>query len=220
MEESNQKEQPKRNVLGIAILLFIVLSFLCVFVIAQRSVSGIFDGISNILNPEAEIIADPNTIIHEVRSIAQLETIHYSMEKVITAAANQDFFIDVFVGDKILLVAHGTVTAGIDMSKIETDDLYVENEVLYVRLPKAEIFNSYLDNDKSYVYDRKTGVFSQGEDDLETKARQAAEDEILNAALEDGILEQAQINAENYLISLFRSLGYPDVEFLGSGSGN
>ena len=63
-------------------------------------------------------------------------------------------------------------------------------------------------------------LFSQGEDDLETKARQAAEDEILTAALEDGILEQAQINAENYLISLFRSLGYPDVKFLGSETGN
>lgn len=214
MEESNQNGTPKRNIFGIAILLFIVISFLCVFVIAQRSVSGTFDWISNILNPETTIIADPTTIIHEVRTIARLETIHYSMEKVITAEVNQEFFIDLFVGDKILFVAHGDVIAGVDMSKIEDGDIYIENDILYVRLPKAEVFIAALDNEKSYVYDRETGVFSQGEVDLETKARQAAEEEILNAALEDGILEQAQINAENYLTRLFRNLDYPDVVFL------
>lgn len=219
MEESNQKQQPKRNVIGIAILLIIVFSFLCVIVVTQRSVSGVFDWISKIFNPETTIIADPTTIVHEIRAIARLETIHYSMEKVITAETNQGFFA-FLVGDKLLFVAHGNVTAGIDLSKIEEGDLFTENDVLYVRLPKAEIFDAYLDNDKSYVYDREIGVFSQGEVGLETQVRQAAEEEILNAALEDGILEQAQINAENYLFRLFRSLGYPDVVFLDHDSGN
>ncbi len=219
MTESNQKESPKRNVFGLAFLLFIVLSFLCVYVIAQRSVSGVFDGISKIFNPETNIIADPTTIVHEIRAIARLETIQYSMEKVITAETNQGFFA-FLVGDKLLFVAHGDVIAGVDMSKIEDGDLYVENEILYVRLPEAEIFIASLDNDKSYVYDREIGVFSQGEVGLETQVRQAAEEEILNAALEDGILEQAQINAENYLFRLFRSLGYPEVVFLEPNSGN
>lgn len=219
MTESNQKEQPRRSGIGIAILFFIVISFLYFFVVTQRSVSDVFDGISKILNPETTIIADPTTIVHEIRAIARLETIHYSMEKVITAETNQGLF-SFLVGDKLLFVAHGDVIAGIDLSKIEEGDIYVENEILYVRLPKAEIFIATLDNDKSYVYDRETGVFSQGEVGLETQVRQAAEDEILNAALEDGILEQAQINAENYLFRLFRSLGYPDVEFLEPDSGN
>ncbi len=48
---------------------------------------------------------------------------------------------------------------------------------------------------------------------METDARQAAEEEILNAALEDGILEQAQNNAESFLERLFNDLGYDYVVF-------
>jgi len=41
-----------------------------------------------------------------------------------------------------------------------------------------------------------------------------AEQEILKAALEDGILEQAQINAEAYLLKFFAALGYPNTIFV------
>jgi hypothetical protein len=63
------------------------------------------------------------------------------------------------------------------------------------------------------VYDRETGLFRKGEQDLETLARQAAEKEIYEAALEDGILDQASINAEAYLVRFFDSLGFDDVVF-------
>jgi hypothetical protein len=83
-----------------------------------------------------------------------------------------------------------------------------------VTLPAAEIFIATLDNEKSYVYDRETGLFAQDQIDLETTARQSAEQAILEAALDDGILEQALINAENYIARLLRNLGYPEVVFL------
>ena len=85
---------------------------------------------------------------------------------------------------------------------------------MYVTLPPAEIFVATLDNQKSYVYDRDTGFLNQGVQDLETLARQTAEDEIRKAALEDGILQQAQTNAENYLFRFFQALGYDNVIFV------
>ena len=99
------------------------------------------------------------------------------------------------------------------MEKLEEDDLTLRNGVLYVTLPPAEIFVATLDNNKSYVYNRETGILTKGQTDLETLARQTAEDEILAAALEDGILDQAEINAENFLARFFRTMGYPDVVF-------
>ena len=71
-----------------------------------------------------------------------------------------------------------------------------------------------LDNEKSYVYDRQTGVLNKPDPNLETQVRQVAEQEILKAALEDGILEQAQINAEAYLLKFFAALGYPNTIFV------
>jgi hypothetical protein len=92
--------------------------------------------------------------------------------------------------------------------------MWVENGVLYVTLPEAEVFIATLDNDKSYVYNRETGLLTHGDVNLETTARKAAEEEIENAAMEDGILEQAGTNAENFMYGFLRNLGYPEVIFI------
>lgn len=168
--------------------------------------------VSQLMNPTPTIIPDPVTYINEVRALARLETIQYSVEKVITAEVGQGTFGFLY-GDKILFIAHGVVLAGIDMDKLQPADMRFDGSVLYVKLPPAEIFIATLDNDKSYVYDRETGAFTKGNVDLETAARQAAEDEIRKAALEDGILMQAQNNAEAYLLKFFNALGYKSVIF-------
>ncbi len=169
--------------------------------------------VAEVLHPTPTILPDPVTIIKDVRSLARLETIQYTVEKVITAETGQGPFGFLF-GDQLLLVAHGRVIAGVDMEQMMPGDLSVENGVLTVRMPEAEIFVATLDNDKTFVYNRDTGVLTHGDINLETTARQAAEAEIGKAAVEDGILVQAQQNAENYLYRLLRDLGFPEVIFL------
>src|SRR5574338_1564054 len=95
--------------------------------------------VSNLFNPTPTIIPDPVTYINEVRALARLETIQYSVEKVITGETNQGTFAFLF-GEKLLFVAHGTVIAGIDMSKLRPEDMRYENGVLTVKLPPAEVF--------------------------------------------------------------------------------
>jgi hypothetical protein len=175
--------------------------------------SGVGTQVAQLLHPTPTVLPNPQTIIYQVRTLARLETIQYTVEKVITAETGQGVFGPLF-GDRLLFVAHGYVIAGIDMKKLLPDDLRAEDGILYVELPPAEIFMSTLDNEKSYVYDRETGILTQGDVNLETLARQVAEDEIRDAALEDGILEQAQTNAEAYLYRLLRSLGFVDVIFV------
>lgn len=169
--------------------------------------------VSDLLHPTPTIIPDPITIIQEVRSLARLETIQYSIEKVITAEMGQGNFGFLF-GDKLLFVAHGLVIAGIDLAKITPQDMWLEGQVLYVRLPEPELFVATLDNEKSYVYDRETGLLAQPNTELETKARQAAEEEIRKAALDDGILDQAKVNGESYLVQFYKALGYDQVNFI------
>jgi len=175
--------------------------------------------VANVLHPTPTIIPDPVTVVHEVRSLARLETIQYSVEKVISAESSQGPFGFLF-GDKLLFIAHGTVIAGVDLEKLNPEDLWTENGVLYVRLPAAEIFIATLDNDKSYIYDRDKGLLTKGNDQLETAARQAAVEEFTTSAIDDGILDQAQVNAENYLYRLLTQLGFPEVIFVDAASIN
>lgn len=186
----------------------------------QRTVQPVQDVTGNlstqmaqIMNPTPTILPNPVTIIHNVRSLARLETIQYTVEKVITAETGQGPFGFLF-GDRLILVAHGRVIAGVDLGKLSPEDLQLRDNVLYVTLPEPEVFIAAIDNEKSYVYSRDTGVLTKGDINLEASARQAAESEIAQAALEDGILELARQNAENYLYRLFGDLGYSDVVFL------
>jgi hypothetical protein len=169
--------------------------------------------VADLLNPTPTIIPNPITIIHEIRSLARLETIQYTMEKVITAEQGQGNLGFLF-GDRLLFVAHGTVIAGVDLARMRPEDMWVENQVLYVSLPRAEIFLVDIDNEKSYVYDRETGILTKGDVDLEREARIAAEEEIYQASLDDGILDQAQENAQEYMSRLLRGLGYEEVVFI------
>ncbi len=169
--------------------------------------------VSNLLHPTPTIIPDPVTIITQVQALSRLETIQYSVEKVITAQENQGI-LKVFLGDKLLFVAHGYVIAGIDMGKMESKDLWLTNGVLNVRLPPAEILVATLDNSKSYVYDRQTGLLTKADPNLETSARQVAETEIRQAAIDDGILPQAEANAQQSLRWFFESLGYKQINLV------
>ena len=174
--------------------------------------SRISTQVSSILHPTPTIIPDPVTIINEIRPLARLETIQYTLEKVITAEEGQELIAELF-GDRLLLVAHGTVIAGVDLSKLTAENLKFRDGILEVELPEAEIFIASLNNDKTYVYDRDTGLLKRPDRDLETLARHAAEDEILKTAVEDGILNQAAINAQVFIERLLNDLGYNQVIF-------
>lgn len=166
--------------------------------------------VADLMHPTPTIIPDPATYIEEVQALARLETIQYSIEKVITAEIGQGTFGFLF-GDRLLFVGHGIVIAGIDLAKMNPQDMQLQGNALYVRLPEPEIFVATLDNQKSYVYDRQTGALTRGDINLEATARQAAEDEIKKAAIDDGILEQARANAESFMKEFFGTLGYDQV---------
>lgn len=174
---------------------------------AERALEEQFAGITN---PTPTIIPDPVTIIRQVRDLSRLETASYTIEKVITAESGQGTFPFLF-GDRLILVARGQVIAGVDLARMEDDDILVADDgTAIVKLPPAEVLVVTLDNQKSYVIDRDTGLIGMNPA-LETEARRAAEEEILNAALEDGVLETAQRNAEIYVRRLILALGFREV---------
>ena len=102
----------------------------------DRAVPAGQSGKPGIANPGLEP-AKPNPYDHpgpryiHQRSarLARLETIQYSIEKVITGETGGGTFQALF-GDKILFVGHGTVIAGIDMEKLQPEDMRFENGVL------------------------------------------------------------------------------------------
>jgi len=153
------------------------------------------------------------TVIEQVRALSKLETVHYNLQKVVSGKSAGPL-PEFLTSDKILLVAQGEVVGGIDLGKLKSGDITVEGNKVTVRLPEPEILYSKIDNDKTYVYDRQTGIFNKPDPNLETQLRQAAEKEIIQAAIEDGIINKARTNAEQVIRTLITGLGYEEITFI------
>jgi hypothetical protein len=199
--------------LGVVLLACVLLTFATL----RDGVGGIgrlfqWPSISFFGTPTTTIDTSRPAVIDRVRALSRLETVHYQVEKVVTGESTGPL-PEMFTGDKILLVAHGEVIAGVDLGKLQEGDVRVVSETVTIRMPAAEILSHKLDNEKTYVYDRQTGFFSDPDPNLETEIRRAAEAKILEAAGEAGILDQAATNAEQVLRTLVQGLGYEQVRF-------
>ncbi len=162
------------------------------------------------------ILPNPSTIVREINDLARLETASYELEKVITADSGQDGLLEFFVGESMVFVANGKVFAGVDLSSMTPEDLVVvDPDTVMVRLPAAEIFDDIpvLDNNKSYVADRDTGLLTQADEELETRVRQSAEQAIREAAQGSDILDRANFNAQEYMSGFLEGLGFTEIIF-------
>ena len=155
------------------------------------------------------------SVITAVRDLSKLESAEYHVERVIDLTEKQKIVFDlVEAEDAILLVAAGDVTAGVDLQKLRPEDVSVEQKTgrVVIRLPPPEILGHRLDNQRTYVHTRKTDLLARRNEALETEARRRAEESVVEAATEAGILKRARTNAAKTVESLVRSLGHQKVE--------
>jgi hypothetical protein len=123
--------------------------------------------------------------------------------------------LNALLGDRLLFIAHGNVIAGVDLSQLKPEDVIVhDNQSISLRLPPARVLSQSLDNGMSRVYDRQRGLLTTGDSNLETQVRQEADQQILQAACQGGILHQADTNAQTQVRALLVTMGFRQVEFL------
>ena len=175
----------------------------------QQANSSLQTQVANLMHPTPTVIPDPITYINQIQALARLETIQYKESQVVTAESNQGILGFAF-GQKIILIVQGTVIAGIDMQKLQAGDLQLQNGILHVKLPPTEVFITTLDESKTQAIDQ-SGIATKLDPNLEIDAMVGAKAKILQAALDDGILEHAQQNAVTYLSRFFTALGYPNA---------
>lgn len=168
--------------------------------------------LTNFLSPAYQVNMSSQTVIKQIRSLNRLETSAYTIEKIIDVGTSGGRLRQFLVGDRILLIAHGSVIAGFDLSKLNEQDIEINGEELKLQLPPPEILVTRLDSEQTRVYDRQQGLLTKGDPNLESEARKEAEKVIRDAACNGGILDEASENARNQLITLFNGLGFTSVE--------
>jgi len=153
------------------------------------------------------------TVVSRIQQLQRLETVVYTMDKVVSGAKENPIFPDFLAGDRLLLLVHGEVVAGIDFSSLKSGDVKVEGKQIHLHLPTTQVFSTRLDSAKTRVYSRQTGLLVPTDPNLESQVRQEAERQLLEAALADGILRTAQQNASSTITSLLQGLGFMKIDF-------
>jgi hypothetical protein len=153
------------------------------------------------------------TVVDRIQRLQRLETVVYTMDKVVTGAKENPVLPDFLAGDRLLMLVHGEVVAGIDFSDLKPGDVRVDSRKVHLHLPAPQIFRTRLDSARTRVYSRQTGLLVPTDPNLETQVRQQAEQQLQEAAMADGILRTAQQNASSTITSLLQGLGFESIDF-------
>ena len=154
---------------------------------------------------------DPPSILVQVQQLNQLATVKYTVQKVIGLQEQKQ----PLGAESILLIIQASVQAGIDLASLEADDVSVRSDgTVVLKLPPAKILNVSVDEKETKVWDRSKTWWTPWVPyslDLEQRARLAGVEAINKAALDMGILRQAERNAESSIRGLLGLAGIKSV---------
>jgi len=203
-----------------ALLLGLILGFLLFLAFASIARGGSSFSRAGLLSRFAAYVTGRNTsidvsspaVVDKIRQLSRLETVVYSLDKIVSGSRENAYIPDFLVGDKLLLVAHGEVIAGVDLSQLQPGDVSVTGDRVKVKLPAAQVLTTRVDNSRTRIYSRSTGLLVPADPNLESEVRQAAEQQIAQAALADGVLDKARQNARTSVTALLYGLGFHTVD--------
>ena len=165
-------------------------------------------------NTTVTTVAPTPNVLLAVRDLKRLETETFHFERVIDMTRTQTRLYGIIQGDdRLLLVASGDVSAGVDLAKLDERDLVVDwsKKSVEITLPAAEVFHSALDEEKTHVHQRSTDLLAHRDDALETDARALAQKEMGQAATDAHVLDRAADAAKRTVEDLLRALGFTSV---------
>jgi hypothetical protein len=180
-----------------------------IVVIAAIFAAGLFIGVSSYLwlasRPSG--IFNTATLLKKVQTLSQFVTVKYSLEKVVVLDDVK------WYGDShVVLVAHGVVKAAIDLDQLGPKDIDISGKKISVTLPRSRVVDAYLDDQRTQIVERETGLLRVFDKDLEQNARRQAVEELRLSALQNGILNDASERARAQLTVLLYQVGFTDVD--------
>lgn len=167
--------------------------------------------VREVLTPHEEQV-DLSAVVTRVRALNRLETATMHVVHVSTITQSYDLIPNAFAGDELTLFAAGDVIAGLDLSQLKIEDVTRDADgTVVVKLPASQILVTRIDNRQTRVLNRKTGIFRHADMNLESRARQYAEQGIRNEAVSKGVLNLASQNAEIKVAELLHTFGFQKV---------
>jgi hypothetical protein len=194
---------------GLAIGVVVALLFA---VLMARVQTGPLAALWSALSGRNTHISSEGSVIERIQKLQRMETVVFNMDKIVTGEKDNLILPDFIAGDRLMMIVHGQVVAGIDFTRLKSNDIKIQDKNIHVHLPPAQILITRLDNARTKVYSRNTGILVRVDPNLESQVRQEAEGELLQEAALGGILNNARDNARATVATLLLGLGFEKIE--------
>ncbi|MBN9614343.1 MAG: hypothetical protein BGO25_13180 [Acidobacteriales bacterium 59-55] len=200
----------------VAFLLALILGAVGMVFFLRHANTGILARVANVITGRTTTTFDTSvpTVVQKIQRLSRIETVVYSLDTVIEGSKSSAVLPDLLAGDRILLIVHGQSIAGIDLSKLRSEDVRINGKSIRVTLPASELFVTSIDNQRTRVYARSTGLLTSPDQNLESETRARAQAQLQKEALSDGILDAARKNARDTVATLLHGLGFEHVEVM------
>lgn len=207
-------EQPRSgtNPWIIVILTLIGAAIVGALILGAFLVGRTVDTVETLI-PEEPIERIGSVTVEQIQQLAELTTVRTVAATTVQKGTDRGW-LNWAAGDQVSMLAVAEIGAGIDLGELDDGDISADPDARTVRmtLPAPAITYVAVDNEASHVYDRDTGIFIQGDPDLERAARLAAEEILVEEAIEAGLLNEAERSARLVLTDFLRALGYETIE--------
>lgn len=212
----NYRDGRRRSGAFFGIVLALLLGAVALGMFVHHARSGFAGRLAAIITGRPLNIVSAPDVVEKIQRLNRLETVQYSLDTIVEGNESNPILPDALAGDKLLMIVHGMTIAGVDLSKLSPDSVQItegsDGRSIRLTLPQSQVFLTTLDNDKSRVYQRDTGLFVKPDPNLESTVRQKAQAQLQQAALSDGILDAAAKNARATVTAMLEGLGFAHVD--------
>ena len=166
--------------------------------------------IFNKMNEAKDRKYDTSTVLSKIVHIQELATVKYNYSGVIGYKDNFKILnISVPLTDKYFLLKYnGYLKAGVDFSKIKVN---INGENVHVSMPRAQIFDIVIDENSVKVYDESENAFNPIKISDYNKALADEKETMRQDAIKQGVLKDANNQAELAIKSLLQEMGFKNI---------
>lgn len=210
------RQRRGRTGMFLGVLLAVALGAAALGFFVHQARSGLAGRLASLITGRPLVTVSAPDVVEKIQRLNRLETVVFSLDTVIESHESNPVLPDLLAGDKLLMIVHGQTIAGIDFSKLKPESVHItegsNGRSISLTLPPSEVFLTTLDNARSRVYARDTGIFVRADPNLESVTRERAQNELQGAALKDGILDTARANARDTVRAMLEGLGFAHVQ--------
>jgi hypothetical protein len=196
----------------LSIIAGMLAGFIVLTVFLHVATVGVWDRLASLVSDRTtRIDTGQPTVVMQIRRLARLESVSYTMDKMVSGDREGRVLPTILTGDRILLEVHGEAVAGVDFNQLTPSGVQLSDRKIHIHLPPAQIFTVALDDTKTHVYQRQTGLLVPVDPSLEGEVRARAVENLRQSAQAAGILNTAHQNACATVSKLLLGLGFSQV---------